>query len=174
VRGFDAPLRHADAAFLVQPDPTVKAAPPSDANLLAPRPPTTEYDNEIYDLDGLISAFLFLQHPALRWTTSCANFLSLTSPPGSTMEAPPQRRDINELLTTGYFKTARGKSPSGLVIASLSWNLANVCFAEPPLRATRPRSSQPLTMFHANAVEADKEALADDFLHLRALSWKTS
>jgi len=27
------------------------------------------------------------------------------------MEAPPQKRDINELLTTGYFKTTRGKSP---------------------------------------------------------------
>jgi hypothetical protein len=25
---------------------------------------------------------------------------------------PPQRRDINELLVNGYFKTARGKSPS--------------------------------------------------------------
>ena len=29
------------------------------------------------------------------------------------MEAPSQKRDINELLTTGYFKTTRGKSPSG-------------------------------------------------------------
>lgn len=28
-----------------------------------------------------------------------------------TME-PPVRRDINELLTQGYFKTARGRSPS--------------------------------------------------------------
>jgi hypothetical protein len=34
------------------------------------------------------------------------------------MELPPQRRDINELLVNGYFKTARGKSPSGFVVAS--------------------------------------------------------
>ncbi|PMD49147.1 uncharacterized protein K444DRAFT_649082 [Hyaloscypha bicolor E] len=34
------------------------------------------------------------------------------------MEAPSQKRDINELLTTGYFKTTRGKSPSGAPTSS--------------------------------------------------------
>ena len=49
------------------------------------------------------------------------------TPPGSTMEAPPPRRDINELLTAGYFKTSRGKSPSGFVIASSLSSSTNIC-----------------------------------------------
>jgi len=39
------------------------------------------------------------------------------------MEGVPraERRDITELLTTGYFKTKRGKSPSGYVFTIELW-----------------------------------------------------
>lgn len=73
------------------------------------------------------------------------------------MELPPQRRDINELLANGYFKTARGKSPSGFVIASSRQSPPNIYSAEPPLRATRPPFSEPPTMSHATIVEVEVE-----------------
>ncbi|PMD28701.1 hypothetical protein NA56DRAFT_615200 [Hyaloscypha hepaticicola] len=47
------------------------------------------------------------------------------------MEAPQHRRDINELLTTGSFKTSRAKSPSGFVIAPTVSYSANVCSRAP-------------------------------------------
>jgi hypothetical protein len=90
------------------------------------------------------------------------------------MEATPQKRDINELLTTGYFKTTRGKSPSGFVLASSLSRLANVSFAELLPRPTLTHSSQPLTMPPASAVKVETEALADDCLRLPGLSQKTS
>jgi hypothetical protein len=82
------------------------------------------------------------------------------------MEAP-QRRDINELLTTGYFKTSRGKSPSGFVLASSLSSLANVSFAELPPRATLPLSSRPTTMSPASEVAVEIEAHVDACLHPR-------
>jgi hypothetical protein len=84
------------------------------------------------------------------------------------MEAPPQRRDINELLTTGYFKTSRGKSPSGFVIASSPSSLLMFALEPPLLRATRRPTSQPPTMSLAPVVEAVVMALADGCLHYRS------
>lgn len=54
----------------------------------------------------------------------------------------PQRRDINELLTQGFFTTSRGKSPSKYVDLCYSGGIANKSY-----RPTAPRTNEPSSSF---------------------------
>ncbi|KAG9247540.1 hypothetical protein BJ878DRAFT_435051 [Calycina marina] len=76
----------------------------------------------------------------------------------------PQRRDINELLVNGYFKTSRAKSPAGLTSTTNSPSFLNTGEVELPRQRSRsqelPRRRTPRPTVEDEAVSLSRESSA--------------